>query len=337
MLQNTLKMLISLFLILISLVTQAEDQIVVSVPGPRNISYLPIDLIQKLGFDKSEGVNLQLLHTGGGAVALNHLLSRNSDFSVAGLPAAMSFRANGVDVVAVAAVNDVPLFVLMVRSSLKHEIRKIADLKGRVIGVNTSTNNSKTTSQQLAELLLKSGGVTLDQVRIVPAGQNWESQSSLMLSGAADAIMGDEPFATRLLAMNKVYILANLAEPETVRRIPGSYFLHAALETRKDVIEQAPNKVEKMTRMLRNTLQWIASHTPEEMVQKLELTDTDERAALLQALNKNHHAYSKDGSFSTHQLEETEKFFHSASEGNSTARALQLEDMVDDRWVGRSK
>ncbi|WP_165923034.1 ABC transporter substrate-binding protein [Sulfurirhabdus autotrophica] len=327
---------ISALLISLSHAALAEERIVVSVPGPKNISYLPIDLIQKLGFDRDEGVKLLLLHTGGGAVALNHLITRNADFAVAGLPAAMSLRANGGDVVAVAAVDDAPLFVLMVRISLKTKIKRISDLKGLVIGVNTSTKNSKTTSQQLAELLLKSGGVSLDQVRIVPAGQNWEEQSSLILSGAADAIMGDEPFASRLLAEKKVFFLANLSQPESVKNIPGTHFLHAALETRSDVIANTPQKVEKMARMLQRTLKWIASHTPEDLVAKLEMSNADERSALLVSLKKYRHAYSIDGKFSTRQLKETEIFFQSSSEGDSNAQALRLETMVDDRWIGRS-
>lgn len=321
----------------VSVCANAGERLVVSVPGPRNLSYLPIDLIQKLGHDKEEGVDLQLLHTGGGAVALEHLGNRNADFAVAGLPAAMSLRAKGGDVVAIAAVNDAPLFVLMVRASLKHKIKKISDLKGHVIGVNTSTRNSKTTSQQLAELLLRSGGVALDQVRLVPAGQNWEAQSSLMLSGAADAIVGDEPFASRLLAMDKVYFLANLAQPETVRKIPGAYFLHAAVETRKDVIRDTPGKVEKMIRMLRKTLHWMAKHKAAEIVEKLEISDAEERMSLLLALEKYPRAYSSDGGFIQRQMEETEQFFRSSNAGNPAAQALRLQDMVDDTWVGTGK
>jgi NitT/TauT family transport system substrate-binding protein len=186
-------------------------------------------------------------------------------------------------------------------------------------------------------LLLKSDGVSFDQVRIVPAGQNWEEQSSLILSGAADAIMGDEPFASRLLSMNKVYFLANLALPETVKKIPGTYFLHATVETRNDVIKEAPYKVEKFTKMLHKTLQWMTEHSPEEVVDKLEVSDADERTALLISLHKYRHAYSKDGSFSEHQLRETEKFFYSSSDGNPAAQALRLDDMVNDKWVGRTK
>lgn len=331
-----MKKIIFIILLLVPIVTLANDTIIVSVPGPRNISYLPIDLIQKLGFDTEEGVKLQLMHTGGGAVALNNLMTKNADFAVAGLPAAMSLRANGGEVFVVAAVDDAPLFVLMVRSSLKHKVKRIADLKGLVIGVNTSTKSSKTTSQQLAEVLLKSGGVSLDEVRIVPAGQNWEEQSSLLISGSADAIMGDEPFASRLLAANKVFFLANLAQHETVKNIAGANFLHAAVETRLDVITNTPEKVEKMTKMLRKTLQWMAKHTAEEVVYKLGVTEVEERNSLLLSLKKYRHAYSAEGKFSTKQLKETEIFFHTSSNDDPSAQALKLETMVNDKWVGRS-
>ena len=122
------------------------EHIVVSVPGPHNLSYLPIDLIPVIGADKTEAVHLQILHTGGGAVAMNNMIKHDADFAVAGVPAAMSLRSNGGDVVVIAPVDDAPLFVLMVRKDLQDQVKRIADLKGKVIGVNTSTKASKTTS-----------------------------------------------------------------------------------------------------------------------------------------------------------------------------------------------
>jgi NitT/TauT family transport system substrate-binding protein len=325
------------FLLLSPLTSFSVENLVVSVPGPRNISYLPIDLISKLGFDAEEGINLKLLHVGGGAVALNNLMTRNADFAVAGMPAVMSLRANGGDVITVAAVNDAPLFVLMVRSALKGKVKRIADLQGMVIGVNTSTKNSKTTSQQLAEVLLQSAGVSIDQVRIVPAGQNWAEQSSLMISGAADAIVGDEPFASRLLAEKKVFFLAHLAQPETVKQIVGVNFLHAAVSTRNDLLSDNPAKVEKMVKILRKTLQWIAIHKPEEVVDKLGISDPQEREGLLLALKKYPNVYSRDGQLSTLQLQETEKFFHNSNADNPAVQAIRIESMIESKWAGRSR
>jgi len=314
---------------------QSLEKIVVSAPGPRNISYLPLDLIPAIGADRDEGVDLQILHTGGGSVALNNLVTRNADFAVAGFPAVMSLDANGGDVVGIAPVDDAPLFVLMVRSGLKGKVKRIADLRGKVIGVNTSTKSSKTTSQQLAELLLKSDGVDLDMVRIVPAGQSWVEQSSLMISGTADAVMGDEPFASRLAADGKVFFLANLADPATSGKIPGANFLHATLATRSDMIRDQPETVAKMVRMMVKSLQWIASHKPEQLVDKLKVDDPEERTSLLLALRRYPHAFSRDGKFSSSQLKDTQIFFHKTSEGNAKAQSLQIENLINDTWAGR--
>lgn len=337
--KTSLHMFLAFLLALGALAAGAQDleQMVLSAPGPRNLSYLPVDLIPAIGADREEGVSLQILHTGGGAVALNNLVTRNADFAVAGFPAAMWLSANGGDVVGIAPVDDAPLFVLMVRAGLKGQVKRIADLRGKVVGVNTSTKNSKTTSQQLAELLLKSDGVDLDMVRIVPAGQSWIEQSSLMLSGTADAVMGDEPFASRLAADGKVFFLANLADPETTRRIPGANFLHATLETRSDMIREQPQKVAKMVRMMVKSLQWISTHKPEEVVDKLKVTDPAERASLLLALRKYPQAFSRDGKFSSRQLKETEIFFHKTSEGNARAQSLHINRLIDDRWAGLSQ
>lgn len=330
---------LAFFLLVITITASANElqRIVVSAPGPRNISYLPVDLIPAIGADREEGVRLHILHTGGGAVAMNNMVTRNADFAVAGVPAAMSLKANGGDVVVVAPVDNAPLFVLMVRAGLKDKVTRIADLKGKVIGVNTSTKASKTTSQQLAELLLKSGGVPLNSVRIVPAGQSWVEQSSLMISGQADAVVGDEPFASRLLADNRVFFLAHLAQPETVRDIKGTNFLHAALETRSDMIAKEPEKVAKMVRMVKKSLAWIAGHTPEQVVDILKIKDAEEREALLVSLRKYPNSFSRDGKFSSAQLKETEVFFRSSLDKGSAGHLLSIEEMLDDRWAGRGK
>lgn len=332
-----MRRIVALCLSLAAIAAHAADlqRIVVSAPGPRNISYLPVDLIPAIKADEEEGINIQILHTGGGAVALNNMVSKNADFAVAGVPAAMSLKSNGGDVVVIAPVNDAPLFVLMVRTALKGKVRTISDLRGKVVGVNTSTKFSKTTSQQLAELLLKSGGVSIEDVRIVPAGQSWVEQSSLMISGAADAVMGDEPFASRLQKDGKVFFLAHLAQPETIKGILGTNFLHAALETRSEIIAKEPAKAEKMVRMLKKSLAWMASHTPEQVADALGVKDPVERESLVSALKKYPKSFSKDGKFSTRQLKETDAFFHTSLEPGMPGKELSVEQMLDDRWAGR--
>lgn len=317
---------------------RAAEPMLISVvfPGPRNISYLPIDLIPLIGADAAEGAKVTVRHVGGGGVALQEVMSRNADFAVAGLPAAMSLRLRDPGVVVVAAVNDQPLFVLMVSSRLKGIVKTPADLKGRPVGVNTGSLGSKTTSQQLAELVLRNAGVAPEQIRLMAAGQSWEEQSSLLMSGTVDAIMGDEPYATRLLEMGQAFFLANLADPEATRGIPGAAFLHAAVETRREVLEKEPAKVETFVRILRRTLEWMAAHKPAEIVQALGVAGNEEGHHLEKALGGYKRLYSPDGRFSAAQLAETDRFFRATSADDPRLGRFSLGDMIDDRWAGKA-
>lgn len=312
----------------------AEERITVAFPGPRNISYLPMDLIPAIGADKAEGVKLVISYTGGGGVALQELMQRNADFAVAGMPAAMSLRLKNPGVMVIGAVDDLPLFVLMVRKDLAGIVKSPADLAGRAVGVNTSSLSSKTTSQQLAELVLANSGIAPDRVRMMAAGQSWEEQSSLIISGTLDAIMGDEPFASRLLASNHVFFLTNLADPQAARSIPGSGFLHAAIETRAEIIATEPAKVATMMRMVKRSLEWIATHTPDQVIRVLGIAETEEGRHLAAALARYKRLYSPDGKLSESQMDETDKFFRATSGTDPRMAGFRIRDMINTTWSG---
>ncbi|MBF0125855.1 MAG: ABC transporter substrate-binding protein [Magnetococcales bacterium] len=307
---------------------------VVSVVGPRNLSYLPIDLVPFIQADRDEGIEVQLKHVEGGGLAIKELISRNADFTVVGFPALMSLKAHGGDVVGVAALSDRPQFVLMVRAALREEVRRIADLKGRIIGVHTSAVNAKTVAQQLLELLLRSDGLQPRDARVISSGQEWAKRIAMLDSGQVDAIVSEEPFASTMLAAGKVFFLVNLAEPETTGNIPGANVLHAALATRPDVLTREPEKVQRLVKALRRSLQWIASHSPAELIEQLRITDAREREQILLCLKKYPRLFSKDGTFSRRQIEETNIFFHTSTPEST---AIRMEHLINDQWVGRKE
>jgi NitT/TauT family transport system substrate-binding protein len=311
---------------------RAQERLSVSYPGPFNVSYLPLDVATKIGADKAEGVELVQRTTGGGGAALQQLLNRNVDFAVAGLPAAMSARAGGNDIKTIAAVGDLPVFVFSVRADLKDQVKRPRDLAGRVVGVTSSSLAVKTISQQLAELLLKNDGLMPDQVRIVPAGQSWEEQSAIMRIRSADALMGFEPFASRLREAGLAFFLFNLSDPADAARVPGAGLLQASLHVRGETLKTAPERAEKMFAVVRRTLQWMAGQTPERIVEVLEIPDAEARAALVETMRAYPRIYSPDGRFSAHQLAETARFY-AATEGER--RPVDIETIVDARWAGR--
>jgi NitT/TauT family transport system substrate-binding protein len=311
--------------------------IAVSVPGPGAASYLPIELIPRIGADRAEGAQVEVRFTSGGGPCLADMLNNNSDFAVVGLPAAMSARLRDKRVVALAAVNDLPLYVLMVRWGLQGQVKRVADLKGRTLGVHTNTLASKTNSHQLLELMLKQAGISMDDVRVVPVGQRWASETAMLKQGDVDAVMGDEPHAMRMAAERIAFPLVHLGDPKVSAALPGGAFLRGALIGRADLLDKDGRKAEVMVRILRRTLQWLAEHTPEEIVVRSGFEDPAVNRHFLTVLRKYPRQYSKDGSFSTRQLRETEVFFHVSQGDDPAARALRVEDMVVDRWAGRKE
>jgi len=310
-------------------------RITVSVPGPGAASYLPVELITRIGADRAEGAELTVSFADGGGIAVSEMLTNNADFAVVGLPAAMSARLKDKRVVALAAVNDLPLYVLMVRQGLQGKVKTIADLKGKTIGVHSHSITSKTTSQQVLELLLNQAGVPPNGYRLVSVGQRWESESSMLSSGEADAVMGDEPHATRMIEQKTAFSLFHLGDPKTIGRYAGSGFLRGALIGRSDRIEQDSKKAEVMVRILSRTLQWIATHSAEEFAEKLDIKNADERARLVALFKKYPRQYSTDGKFSARQLNESEIFFRKSQAANPAASSFALESMIIDRWSGR--
>lgn len=311
------------------------SRITVSIPGPGAASYMPMELVSRIGADKAEGVELRIRYAPGGDQALAEMLNNNTDFAVVGLPAAMSVRLKDPRVVALAAINDLPLYVLLVRQGLKGEVRQVADLRGRTIGLHSNSANTKTTSQQVLELIFRRGGVPPDSYRKVSVGRRWDSESMMLRTGAVDALIADEPHATRMIDDKIAFSLLHLGDPAAARLYAGAGFLRGSLIGRRDRMEKDPAKYETMVRIVRRTLDWIATHRPEEIVDMLELGSGDERNRLLALLAKYPRQYSTDGKFSTRQLRETEIFFIDSQAGNPAAEAFRIDSMIVDRWAGR--
>jgi NitT/TauT family transport system substrate-binding protein len=307
----------------------------ISVPGPGAAAYLPVELIEKIGADKAEGAELHISFSPSGGTSLSEVMTNNADFAVVGMPAAMSVRLKDPRVVALAAIDDLPLYVLLVRQGLKGKVSKISDLKGKTIGLHADSATVKTTSQQVLELIFRRGGVATDSYRKVSIGRRWESESMMLRNGVADAVIADEPEATKMIDDKVAFQLLHLGNPETMRLYSGTGFLRGVLIGRKDRLEKDPGKAETMVRIIQRTLKWMASHSAEEVVDKLDIATPDERDRLVALLKKFPRQYSTDGKFSTHQLAETEIFFIDSQLGNNAAESFRIESMVFDRWAGR--
>ncbi len=307
----------------------------VAAPGPRSTVSLPAEVAAAAGLDTAQGLRLQVMPVSGGAVALQNLVERNVDFAIAGLPAGMLMRSGRAPIVAVAALEERPHYVLVVRRDLAASVRTVAALRGRTVGVHSGSLAAKTTSHLLTELVLRSAGVMPDEVRFVAVGQNWETQASAFKAGTVDAIMGDEAFSDRLIDELGAVALLNLSDPAQAAGVPGAGFLRGALFTRDEIAAQDPKLVEAVVRTFRSALAWVHTNAPDRVAETIGTAPGGERQHLARLLRENPRMYTKDARFSTRQLRDTEVFFRASTPGNAAAQALAVDSMVLDQWAGR--
>lgn len=308
-------------------------RVAIAVPGPGNLLFLPIELTQKIGADRAEGIELDIRYVSGGPVAFRDMADRNTDFAAGGLAALALQRLNGHPVVCVAPTTRVPAYTLLVRHDLRTQVRKVADLAGRVVGVKGHVPGGRSTSQLFTEYVLARSGVTADKVNYVSVGQAYASQHAALASGTVDAIMGDEPFASRLVRQKVATILADYHDLATTRQLLGGLFLNGHIATREDFIAARPEVVGQVVASLRRALIWIDKHSADDMVKALNITDREERLAMAAALKANKHIYSPDGRLSTEQVDCVTRFFRH-TETTPAAQAFDVASIVNPRWAG---
>ena len=315
--------------------TATLKEVRLALPGPGSAVSLPLELAVGLGLDRAEGLKMHLKFVAGGAVAISDLQASDVEFGVFGLPAAMAAHLKDERLVALAPLEDQGLWVMMVRSDLKSSVRKVADLRGKRIGVHSNSLTNRTTGDQITQMVLSSHGIAEGDARLVSAGQNWESQTAALLSASVDAVMTDEPMASRMLSEKIAYPIFSMANPVDAKETPGAGFLRATLIGRKDRIEADPLTAERSVNVIKRVLEWMAGHTPEQIADQLGLNAGVERTSFIAVSHKYPRQYSRDAKFSAKQLAETDIFFRSSNPDNVPAQSFSVNSMLMDRWAGR--
>lgn len=315
----------------ISLFAAADaETVVMAVPGPGTLSYLPVYLAKAIAADRAEGLNLKLRYFSGGPLAMSDMMNNNSDFLAIGLPAIAAARADGVPVVAIGQLSQAAMYVFLLRSNLKSKVRNIGQLKGRRVGTTSGTSTERSMGQMMAEYLIQRAGLQSGDVQFIFTGQDRKSQSAALTSATVDAIMGDEPFASELVAQGVAVRLADLYPPQQSSKLLDGAIIHAALATREDVYRQYPETVKKVRRMFDRTLQWLSTHSAQDAADKLASQpgfEAKKSKLLVEILQRDHGMFPNHIAWDSQAVAITEGFFHDMA-NNPNESQLSFDDFI---------
>jgi NitT/TauT family transport system substrate-binding protein len=263
----------------------------IAIGGQQQLIYLPTTLARELGFYREEGVDVELQDHAGGSKALQAMVGGSADVVSGFYDHTIQMAAEGREFLAFVTILRYPGLVLA--TSPTTSVTKIADLRGKVAGVTTPGSSS----HMLLTFLLHRNGVAPDAVSVTGIG-GASTAVAAVERGTVDAgMMSDPAFTILQRRAPNVRLLADLRNAEGVKAALDAHSYPASvLYTSGEWMRANRDTAARLARAVRRTLQWMHSHSAEEIADKTPPDFRGEdRALYVDALRNTMGMFSPDG------------------------------------------
>ena len=143
--------------------------------------------------------------------------------------------------------------------------------------------------------MARKNGVDANSIGVIGVGLGATAVAA-MEQGQIDAAVMLDPAITILQGKYKdLRILSDTRSQKDTLAVFGGDYPGGALYTKRDWIEAHPKEVQGMTDAIVDTLQWIQSHSPEEITAKMPPEFTKDKQLYIAALKNTLPMYSKTG------------------------------------------
>ena len=150
---------------------------------------IPYEVTRARGHFADEGLDVRLVYTRGGNVAMQALVGGSVDYAGTSFDVALQAFAHGAKIARFASTGRLPLFALASAPKMAKEIRTLKDLENRTVGVSALGN----ADHILVLYLMTRAGADPNRVRFATIGTNLLDALRL---GQVDAGMVQEPALT---------------------------------------------------------------------------------------------------------------------------------------------
>jgi NitT/TauT family transport system substrate-binding protein len=201
--------------------------------------------------------------------------------------------ADGRELLAFVTMLRIPGFVLARSPASAATVKRIEDLKGKVIGITTAGSSS----HMILTYLLQQHGIRQDEVIWTAIGTAATAVAAIEHGKVAAGMMADPAFTLASRRNPGVEPLADFRHVEGVAAALGTNTYPASvLYTKADWLRAHPDSVRKMAGAITRTLAWMQAHTPEEIADKTPPSFRgDDRTLYVDALRGSMSMYSPDG------------------------------------------
>jgi NitT/TauT family transport system substrate-binding protein len=281
-----------LALFLLSDIAAAQSKITIAVGGGSCLCYLPTVLAQQLGEFEKAGLAVELVDLKGGSDALRAVIGGSADVVSGYFDHCVNLAAKKQELVSFVVYDRYPGLVLVVSPKHNGEIKSVKDLAGKKVGVSAPGSST----DFFLKYLLKKNGLDPAGAAVIGVGLGATAVAA-MEQGQIDAAVMLDPSVTVLQGSHPdLVILADTRTQKDTLSMFGGEYPGGALYSTAAWVTSHDKEVQGLTTAILNTLKWIHSHSPEDIMAKMppELVGKD-KELYLAALKNTIPMYSQTG------------------------------------------
>src|SRR4051812_40588607 len=254
-----------LALFLLSDIAAAQSKVTIAVGGGACLCYLPTVLAQQLGEYDKAGLKVELVDLKGGSDALKAVIGGSADVVSGYFDHCVNLAAKKQELVSFVVYDRYPGLVLVVSPKHNGEIKSIKDLAGKKVGVSAPGSST----DFYLKYLLKKNGLDPSGAAVIGVGLGATAVAA-MEQGQIDAAVMLDPSVTVLQASHAdLKILSDTRTQKDTLSVFGGEYPGGSLYSTAAWIKSHEKEVQALTTAIVNTLNWIHSHSPEEIMAKM--------------------------------------------------------------------
>lgn len=240
------------------------EKITIMVGGASKIIYLPAKLTEQLGYFKDAGLDVDVESQPAGVDAENELIAGAVQGVVGFYDHTIDLQSKGKELEAIVVFGQVPGEVEMVSTAAAGSMKSMADAKGKTLGVTGLGSSTSFLTQYLAQR----GGVPSSQYTLLPVGAD-NSFIAAIKQHRIDAGMTTEPTVSRLLQTGDAKVLVDMRTVEGTRAALGGAYPASSFYVQRAWAQSHKDEATKLAHAFARTMQFIATHSPEEIAAKM--------------------------------------------------------------------
>jgi NitT/TauT family transport system substrate-binding protein len=301
-----------------------------AVGGKAALFYLPLTVTERLGYFKSEGLDLQISDFQGGARSLQALIGGSADVVAGAYDHTIQMQAKNQPIVAVVQLGRLPGYVIGVLTSKARTWRGPQDFKGMKIGITAPGSST----QFMVQYLMARHELKPDEASFIGVGTG-PSAIAAARRGEIDAIVNVDPVIAVLEGQRLIRVVADTRTVEGTRAVFGGPYPAAVLYTTPAFIERNPRTVQALVNAFVRGLGWMQSHSPEEIARVMPADYVlGDRPLYVRAIRNSLPTYSADGRFSREGAEIAHQVLRTFEPGVGSA-AIDLAKTYTDAFLDK--